>query len=433
MTSPAEDLPAHRVSTDRQERVSRPIPPADDPFCVPPDGFSRAAPGDILRSRAIDVAFLGRIPQRVTAYQLLYRTIDANANPQATVTTILLPAGSSETPRPIVSYQCAIDAITSKAFPSYTFQRRAQILGGATPFEYLLIAETLRRGWAVVVTDHEGSRGSWGAAREPGYCILDGLRAAVSFEQAGLSKSAPIALWGYSGGGLATGWAAELWHSYAPELNVVGAVLGSPVADLRAAFHRLNGSVFAGLAALVIAALRNSYPDFDAIVRQHVTAQGETLLSSLRQMSTLRAVTRFCFQKVDHYVDEPLEQILGLAPVEKMFEDTRLGQATPAMPLLVFQAIADPIIGVQNIDVLVRRYRDSGAHVTYLRDVLSEHLLLHPISTPVALAWISDRFHDRALQPSKTQRGALVLAPRTWIGLLRLGYSTLKVLTRQVF
>ena len=71
----------------------------------------------------------------------------------------------------------------------------------------------------------------WGAPLEPGYFTLDGIRAALGAERLGLSPSAPVALWGYSGGGLATAWAAELCADYAPELDIVWAVLGSPVGD----------------------------------------------------------------------------------------------------------------------------------------------------------------------------------------------------------
>ena len=70
----------------------------------------------------------------------------------------------------------------------------------------------------------------WGAPYEPGYHVLDGLRAALSSKRLGLSPEAPIGLWGYSGGGLATAWAAEMSGAYAPELNVVGAVSGRPSA-----------------------------------------------------------------------------------------------------------------------------------------------------------------------------------------------------------
>ena len=98
---------------------------------------------------------------------------------------------------------------------------------------------------------------------EPGYHVLDGLRAALSTERLGLSPDAPVGLWGYSGGGLASAWAAEMSGSYAPELNIVGAVLGSPVGDLGHTFRRLNGTFMSGLPALVVAALAHIYPDLD--------------------------------------------------------------------------------------------------------------------------------------------------------------------------
>ena len=44
-----------------------------------------------------------------------------------------------------------------------------------------------------------------------------------------------------------------------PELNIVGAVLGSPVGDLGHTFRRLNGSYLAALPALVVSALSKTY------------------------------------------------------------------------------------------------------------------------------------------------------------------------------
>lgn len=48
-----------------------------------------------------------------------------------------------------------------------------------------------------------------GSPYEPGYRVLDGIRAALNSERVGLSPATPIGLWGYSGGGLASAWAAE--------------------------------------------------------------------------------------------------------------------------------------------------------------------------------------------------------------------------------
>ena len=80
--------------TARGNRAGRSVRscPADDPFYDPPQGFQHAAPGTVLRSRGVEVAFLGLIPQKFTATQLLYRTTDMNGEPEATVTTVIAPA-----------------------------------------------------------------------------------------------------------------------------------------------------------------------------------------------------------------------------------------------------------------------------------------------------------------------------------------------------
>lgn len=183
-------------------RKERPVLPPDDPFYQPPPGFEHALPGTVLRSRDVELAFLGLVPQRATATQLLYRTTDMNGKPEAAVTTVIVPAEVAPgQPCPLLSYQCAIDAVASRCFPSYALRRYAKAIGALAPLEFLLITAALAEGWAVSVPDHEGRHGMWGAPYQPGYCILDGVRAALGSERTVLSPSAPVALWGYSGGG----------------------------------------------------------------------------------------------------------------------------------------------------------------------------------------------------------------------------------------
>ena len=82
-----------RLATAR--RVAAQGPPdaaSKDPFYDPPPGYQHALPGTVLRSRDVELAFLGLIPQRVMATQLLYRTTDMNGEPEATVTTVIVPA-----------------------------------------------------------------------------------------------------------------------------------------------------------------------------------------------------------------------------------------------------------------------------------------------------------------------------------------------------
>jgi alpha-beta hydrolase superfamily lysophospholipase len=409
---------------------SRPILPSDDPFYQPPPGYEHAKPGTVLRSRDVELAFLGLIPQSFAATQLFYRTTDLNGQPLATATTVLVPTQrTSDKPCPIVSYQCAIDAVTGRCFPSYALRRRAKAVGSLAQFELLLIAAALAEGWAVSVPDHGGPHGMWGAPYEPGYCVLDGVRAALNFEPLNLASSAPVGLWGYSGGGLASAWAAESYARYAPELNVVGAVLGSPVGDLSQTYRRLNGSILSGLPAMVVAALTHTYPDLQRVIHEHATAEGKAMLELVETMTTMQAVLRFIRKDMGTMVDRPLDELLDTPEVQRVFDAIKLGTSAPTMPVLIVQAVNDRIMSVDDIDNLAHVYSSGGADVTYHRDLFSEHILLHPMSAPMTLRWLRDRFagrppHDHLIRT----KWPTLLNPSTYRGMARLALISAKVI-----
>ncbi|MDA4085901.1 putative inactive lipase [Mycolicibacterium hassiacum DSM 44199] len=412
-------------------RGVRPRVPAEDPFYDPPAGFHHATPGTVLRSRDVELAFLGLIPQKFRAVQLLYRTTDLHGAPEAAVTTVIVPADRARRrTTPVLSYQCAIDAVTSRCFPSYALRRGAVAPGALAQFEFLLIAAALAEGWVVSVPDHEGLDGNWGTPYEPGYRILDGLRAALGSDRLDIDETAPLGLWGYSGGGLASAWAAEMQGAYAPELNVVGAVLGSPVGDLGNAFRRLNGSLYAGLPALVVAALSRVYPELDRIVQEHATPTGKAMLERIREMTTGHAVLRHIGLNMDKLVDRPLDDILDTPEVRYIFDSIKLGAAVPTPPVLVVQAVHDRIVSVYDIDDLTETYRSGGASVTYHRDMFSEHMLLHPMSAPMTLRWLADRFDGKPLSEHMIRTTwPTLLNPMTYLGMARLTAIAAKLFT----
>lgn len=420
-----------RPQHEQLQRKVRPLLPSDDPFYQPPPGYQHAEPGTVLRSRDVELAFLGLIPQPVKAVQLLYRTMNMNGDPEATATTVIVPAELAPGQTcPVLSYQCAIDAMTSRCFPSYALRRRAKALGSLSQFEFLLITAAVAEGWAVSVPDHEGLNGSWGAPYEPGYRVLDGIRAALNSERLGLAPSAPIGLWGYSGGGLASAWAAEMCGQYAPELDIVGAVLGSPVGDLGHTFRRLNGSFLAGLPALVVAALAKVYPDLDRVIKEHTSEEGRALLDSLQEMTTVEAVLRMAGKNMGDYLDEPLEDILSTPEVSYVFDSIKLGAAVPTPPVLIVQAVHDYLIDVHDIDALADAYSAGGARVTYHRDAFNEHICLHPLSAPMTLRWLTDRFAGRPLTEHLIRTTwPTMFNPMTYVGMARLVKIAAKVIT----
>ncbi len=424
-----------RPPHEELQRKVRPLLPRDDPFYQPPAGFQHAEPGTVLRSRDVELAFLGRIRQPIKATQLLYRTADLNGEPEATVTTVIVPADLAEGQTcPLLSYQCAIDAVSSRCFPSYALRRRAKALGSLAQLELLLIAAAVAEGWAVSVPDHEGLAGAWGAPYEPGYRVLDGIRAVLSSDRIGLSagasSKAPIGLWGYSGGGLASAWAAEMCGEYAPELDIVGAVLGSPVGDLGNTFRRLNGKLFAGLPAMVVAALVHVYPDLDRVIKEHASDEGRALLDSLEKMTTVEAVFRMAGKNMGDYLDEPLEDILSTPEVSHIFEAIKLGAVVPTPPVLIVQAVHDYLIDVKDIDELADAYSAGGARVTYHRDAFNEHMVLHPLSAPMTLRWLTDRFAGRPLSEHLIRTTwPTMFNPMTYVGMARLAKIAAKVIT----
>lgn len=420
-----------RAPHEELERGGRPVLPSEDAFYQPPAGFEHAAPGTVLRSRDVELGFLGLIPQRVKATQLLYRSTDMNGDPQAAVTTVLVPANHApDHVRHVVSYQCAIDGVSSRCFPSYAMRRRAKAVGSLAQLEYLLVAAALAEGWVVSVPDHEGPDGMWGAPHEPGYRVLDGLRATLNFERFGLAKNSQAGLWGYSGGGLASAWAAEVHAEYAPELNIVGAVLGSPVGNLGNTFRRLNGSHLAALPALVVAALAKTFPDLNRIIEEHATEEGRAMLARLERMTTLEAIIRLFKKDMDHLVHPPLEDVLSMPEVQDVFERIKLGGNSPSLPVLIVQAVHDSVIAVDDIDELAHTYHAGGAQVTYHRDLFSEHMLLHPMSAPMTLRWLTDRFAGRPLDAHIIRtHWPTLLNPMTYAGMWRLGGIVGKVMS----
>ncbi len=376
-----------------------PLLPPDDPFYLAPPDLACLAPGTVVRSRPVELALFGLVPQRISAWQLLYRTCDLDGEPEVSVTTVLLPWDADPAvSRPLVSFQCAIDAVAPRCFPSYALRRGARTVGSIAPLELPIIAMALRQGWAVSVPDHEGLGGRFGAAREPGYRALDGIRAAVGFAPLGLSPADPVALWGYSGGGLATAWAAELAAEYAPELNIVGSAAGSPVGDPAAAFVRLNGGWFAGFPAAFVAGLRRAYPDLDAVLDEHVDAAYRALLGEAEERPTFELLLRFARRDVARHLRDGVAGLLAEPALRRILADIEPGTRAPAAPMLVVQGVRDEVIAVADVDGHVARYRAAGATVEYLRVRRGSHLPLEFLVVPVVLAWLTDRFAGRPVR-----------------------------------
>ncbi|WP_134205438.1 lipase family protein [Mycobacteroides salmoniphilum] len=422
---PDEQGPDRQGAMEPASKVSsaRPLLPSQDPFYLPPSGFQALTAGSVVRCRRVDLALFGRIRQQVNAWQLLYRTNNMRLEPEVSVTTVILPANTGLlTPNRLLAYQCAIDAVADRCFPSYALRHRSRALGAVPQFEWLLIANALEQGWTVSVADHGGPDGCFVAPREPGYRVLDGVRAALGFEPLGLESDTPIAIWGYSGGGMASSWVAEMAPTYAPEIGIAAAVLGAPVSDPGQLALQLNGTKFAGLSAIGIASLQRCYAGLNKRIGTHINAEGQQILAAAGQLDTVRAGARFADKNFNDHCDISLDALMALPEIVEVFNDVRLGQHVPACPILVLHPQHDQIIDVKDVDAHVERYQAGGAQVSYVRDRCSEHISLMLLSVPLALNWLKSRCQGEAPALSRiaTVRSLAVStkAIRGYIGLL---------------
>ncbi|WP_083905861.1 lipase family protein [Nocardia transvalensis] len=217
-----------------------------DPFYAAPPEIGAYQPGDVVRSRTVPASgYPG-----ATAWQLLFRSANSAGDPIAAMTTVLIPGGGGA--RPLVSYQPFVNSLGLGCAPSHGL-----FDGGLREAEALNLL--LARGWAVAVPDHLGPTSAYGAAKLGGRITLDGIRAARRF---GLADG-PVGLAGYSGGGMATGFAAALAPEYAPELPIVGAAMGGVPVNIGKLALDVGGSPnpLFGLGFAAAVGLEREYPD----------------------------------------------------------------------------------------------------------------------------------------------------------------------------
>ncbi|CEN61088.1 hypothetical protein ASPCAL07754 [Aspergillus calidoustus] len=378
--------------------TTTPQDPSTDPFYRPPTGFEFRAPGTILRQRRIKAAFFGLIPDPVDAYQLLYRTTAVNGSPIATATTVFKPQ-SPYTDR-FVSFHTEYDSSSVTCNPSYQY-RLGSLQTGIIPSVELPITQAyLLKGYIVASPDYEGPDAAFGAARLAGMGVLDGMRAVASFRLLNFTTCTPaIVGTGYSGGAIATGWAAALHRTYAPELNVRGWAQGGTPSNLTGTLLWLDSGLYSGFLPAAIDGLSkpSAYglqlkPFIDSIV----TEAGQLLLDYASSHCTVPALINFHNQSIfdptfqtlgPDFIHEPIvrsimaENTLGADPDE-----------TPIAPVFAYHAAQDDIIPYSDVKTMVDRWCSNGATVSFTTYASGGHIATELHGMVGAVRWVEGAF-----------------------------------------
>lgn len=343
--------------------------PLGDPWFTPPAGFEAQQPGTVLNARSVAVQ------PGTTSTQLLFRSTDSKNNPIAAATTVIVPDApwTGAGPRPVVAYNEATDSLGNACAPSYTLPR-------GTNKEIDRIRDLLGRGFAVVATDYQGPRQAYSAGLVAGHTVLDGLRAS------GIASDAPVAITGYSGGAIASGWAAQLAPAYAPELNIVGVAFGGPPTDYKILQRSLNGGIGSGLFTAATSGLAREYPEMRELTndngRRVALLQKDQCVDVL-SYSGLLLLNQQNLSDVPNVFDHPVSRAV--------IEENRMGQSKPEAPVYIYQGIQDFLIPKEGAEAVQDQWCSMGASV-HLEEVPGDHTIAEGAGRPGAFDWISQRF-----------------------------------------
>jgi pimeloyl-ACP methyl ester carboxylesterase len=360
--------------------------PAQARTAIPTPGGS-GGPGDVVSAApalfTLDPVLHTPMPG-VRATRVLYRSNTAADEPDTVSGTVLVPTAPYPGPRPVVGYAVGTHGLGDDCAPSYQMSQ-------GTETETLQISALLAKGWAVAVTDYEGlgtpGKHTYMVGPSMGHALLDVVRAATRLPGSGLSADAPVAVWGYSQGGAASSWAAQLQPGYAPELRLVGAAAGGVPADIAAVAQHLDGGVFFGLAIAAAIGLDAAFPELR--LPDDLNDTGRTLVAAHQNDCLAALIPPFA---VKTFAQLTTTDLLARPEWQAAFARSRLGGTAPAVPILMQHGLLDEVIPYAIGKNLRDQYCAKGVTVEFQTYPLADHILGALLTAPGAITWLTDRF-----------------------------------------
>ncbi|KAF0966506.1 lipase family protein [Rhodococcus sp. T7] len=364
-----------------------PIYPASDPdpFYGQPQGLAEAAVGEPLAVRPMPP--LLAFPD-TDVWQVKYRTTNSEDHPIASVTTVLVPRNRPVN-GPLLSYQHIINALGPGCAPSRTLYSNDPDLQIK---EAPALNLALQRGWTVALPDHLGPNSAYGAARLGGTITLDGIRAVQRVPELAVAES-PVALAGYSGGGMASAWAAALAPTYAPELNIVGVAEGGVPMNIGKMANGLGMQPHPafGLAMAAALGLEREYPDKLPISEQ-LNDRGLAMRDEMVNACTNGILAAGAGRSATE-VAKTTDLMSSPQAWEVLNENSvELYPGVPTAPIFEWHSPTDVLIPVDSIEATIARYCAAGAKVQSDLFPSPDHLTTAVLGLPTALDYLDARF-----------------------------------------
>jgi len=368
--------------------------PSGSAFYSPPSPLPSGGPGALIWYRPATLE-LGSGAPSVNAWDVLYHTMDAVGDADVATGTVIVPsaAWTGSGTRPVIDYAVGTQGLAQSCAPSNQ-------LAAGTEYETANIVAALAKGYAVELTDYQGyttgSQSLYTVGAAEGHAVLDISTAADQIPGVGLSATAKTAIWGYSQGGQAAAWAAQLQRSYAPALDLVGVAAGGIPANLEQTANYLNGNVAAGFAAMSIIGLSDQYPsDIDLPALEN--ANGAAAIATIESECVFPTLLGFENVNIDQYTQggETLAQLEATPSIVSAIDAQQLGTSAPSVPVYQYHGQADEIVPL-NQDIALKQAWCADGVADEFALYPSEHITTQFQAAPQALSWIANRFAGQA-------------------------------------
>ncbi|WP_173098384.1 lipase family protein [Actinomadura verrucosospora] len=348
-------------------------------------------PGGLISAEPSLFRVMPGIPTPTSAWKVLYRSTDANGNPDEVSGTVIVPDDGRSGTRPLLTYAVGTVGIADQCAPSANFPK-------GTSIEASEINAALQRGWAVAVTDYQGlgtpGDHTYLVGRPEGTAVLDAARAAQRLpeaQRAGVTTDSPVAVMGYSQGGHASAWAAELARTYAPDLHIKGIASGGvPADELKSA--QAGGGVV-GLQLMVAIGHDAAYPELN--LDSYLNDEGRAVVTKLRGGCVLDDALATFGKSLDELtVRNPIE-----APDwQKRLAADKLGTRAPGYPVYLYHGTADEIVSYDLGQQLRSDWCSRGNVVQWQPIPLANHAAGAVAGATPAMDWLAARIAGQPTQ-----------------------------------
>ncbi|MGW5527715.1 lipase family protein [Streptomyces xanthochromogenes] len=356
------------------------------------DDTATASPGDIVSQSPTEFHPLPGQWTNTRAWHVTYRSTTAKGTPNTVSGTVIVPNDGRTGPRPVVTYAVGTVGLGDSCAPSANFPY-------GTAVEATLINQVVQRGWAVAVTDYEGlgtpGDHTYTVGRAEGTAVLDVARAAERLGIPGVDANSPVGIMGYSQGGQASSWAAELHDSYAPDLKVKGTATGGVPADLMKVASSNDGGLGSGLIFMAAAGQDAAFPELN--LNSYLNPAGKALVDYFKNNCVAIDTTVGSFKHItDMTVKNPLQQ----PDWQARLTESKLGTHRPDAPVYLYHGTIDELIPYAVGQQLRTDWCAKGTNVEWHALPLLGHIGGVTVGGIPAANWLADRFAGKSTHPN---------------------------------